>query len=70
MSGVKKNVLKNFIRISSYSDFFILFMSAIPFSRFPRATAEELETFGDHCAICWEDMLEARRLPCSHLFHQ
>ena len=37
--------------------------------RLPMATDEELAEFEDHCAICWEAMSSARKLPCSHLFH-
>lgn len=37
--------------------------------RFPMATEDEIEIFADHCAICWDIMETARKLPCSHLFH-
>lgn len=33
------------------------------------ATIEELDTNSDNCAICWEKMDSARKLPCGHLFH-
>ncbi|XP_050537549.1 E3 ubiquitin-protein ligase AMFR-like isoform X2 [Daktulosphaira vitifoliae] len=33
------------------------------------ATLQELETNSDNCAICWEKMDSARKLPCGHLFH-
>ncbi|ESO87844.1 hypothetical protein LOTGIDRAFT_166144 [Lottia gigantea] len=33
------------------------------------ATVEELEKNADNCAICWEKMDAARKLPCGHLFH-
>ncbi|XP_022668593.1 E3 ubiquitin-protein ligase AMFR-like isoform X2 [Varroa jacobsoni] len=33
---------------------------------YPSATSEQLV---DPCAICWESMLTARLLPCSHIFH-
>ncbi|XP_049831442.1 E3 ubiquitin-protein ligase AMFR-like isoform X1 [Schistocerca gregaria] len=36
---------------------------------YPMATPEELAENSDNCAICWEKMESARRLPCSHLFH-
>ncbi|XP_065339592.1 E3 ubiquitin-protein ligase AMFR-like isoform X1 [Cloeon dipterum] len=36
---------------------------------FPSATKEELKTLDDDCAICWERLYTARKLPCSHLFH-
>uniref|UniRef100_A0A665SYW8 E3 ubiquitin-protein ligase AMFR n=1 Tax=Echeneis naucrates TaxID=173247 RepID=A0A665SYW8_ECHNA len=38
-------------------------------ARFAVATAEELATNDDDCAICWDSMLTARKLPCGHLFH-
>nr|XP_018903653.1 PREDICTED: E3 ubiquitin-protein ligase AMFR-like [Bemisia tabaci] len=36
---------------------------------YPEATIEELAENSDNCAICWEKMESARKLPCSHLFH-
>ncbi|XP_031618172.1 E3 ubiquitin-protein ligase AMFR-like [Contarinia nasturtii] len=36
---------------------------------YPLATAEDLSNNSDNCAICWEKMDTARKLPCSHLFH-
>lgn len=36
---------------------------------YPMATIEELDTNCDNCAICWEKMDSARKLPCGHLFH-
>ncbi|CAH1778722.1 unnamed protein product [Owenia fusiformis] len=38
-------------------------------SKFPVASADDIQTSGDDCAICWEKMETARKLPCSHLFH-
>ncbi|XP_027870613.1 E3 ubiquitin-protein ligase AMFR isoform X2 [Xiphophorus couchianus] len=38
-------------------------------ARFAIATAEELAANDDDCAICWDTMLTARKLPCGHLFH-
>lgn len=38
-------------------------------ANFPMATTEELEKNSDDCAICWDKMEAARKLPCSHLFH-
>ncbi|KAL3860029.1 hypothetical protein ACJMK2_010202 [Sinanodonta woodiana] len=38
-------------------------------ARFPIATQEEIKKNCDDCAICWEKMESARRLPCGHLFH-
>uniref|UniRef100_A0A3Q3VW20 Uncharacterized protein n=1 Tax=Mola mola TaxID=94237 RepID=A0A3Q3VW20_MOLML len=39
-------------------------------ARFGIATAEELAANDDDCAICWDTMLTARKLPCGHLFHK
>lgn len=36
---------------------------------YPMATEKELSENSDNCAICWEKMETARKLPCSHLFH-
>lgn len=36
---------------------------------YPLATAEDLQQNSDNCAICWEKMDTARKLPCAHLFH-
>lgn len=36
---------------------------------YPLATAEDLQLNCDNCAICWEKMDTARKLPCAHLFH-
>ncbi|XP_046397558.1 E3 ubiquitin-protein ligase AMFR-like [Ischnura elegans] len=36
---------------------------------YPMATEEDLSANSDNCAICWEKMDAARKLPCSHLFH-
>lgn len=38
--------------------------------RFPLATEEELIKNNDDCAICWDSMVAARKLPCGHLFHK
>ncbi|CAG2170510.1 unnamed protein product, partial [Oppiella nova] len=38
-------------------------------SNFPMATSDELEKNSDDCAICWDRMESARKLPCGHLFH-
>ncbi|XP_062404560.1 E3 ubiquitin-protein ligase AMFR [Sardina pilchardus] len=38
-------------------------------ARFAVATAEELAANNDDCAICWDTMHTARKLPCGHLFH-
>lgn len=36
---------------------------------YPMASGEEIAANSDNCAICWDKMEEARKLPCSHLFH-
>uniref|UniRef100_A0A8C1CBT9 RING-type domain-containing protein n=1 Tax=Cyprinus carpio carpio TaxID=630221 RepID=A0A8C1CBT9_CYPCA len=36
---------------------------------FSMATMEELAPLDDRCAICWENMYTAYKLPCGHLFH-
>lgn len=33
------------------------------------ASSQELAENSDNCAICWEKMETARKLPCGHLFH-
>ncbi|KAH0501646.1 E3 ubiquitin-protein ligase AMFR [Microtus ochrogaster] len=38
-------------------------------ARFAVATPEELAVNNDDCAICWDSMQAARKLPCVHLFH-
>lgn len=38
--------------------------------RFAVATPEELAVNNDDCAICWDSMQAARKLPCGHLFHK
>ncbi|RNA42947.1 E3 ubiquitin- ligase AMFR-like [Brachionus plicatilis] len=37
--------------------------------KIPWATQEELNLNDNTCAVCWEIMERARRLPCSHMFH-
>ena len=39
-------------------------------ARFSIATDEELEQYDDNCAICWDKMQVARKLPCGHFFHR
>ena len=36
---------------------------------FPTASQDELSRNNDDCAICWDHMNKARKLPCGHLFH-
>nr|XP_039271813.1 E3 ubiquitin-protein ligase AMFR-like [Styela clava] len=38
-------------------------------AKFAQATSEELRENEDSCAICWDIMDSARKLPCGHLFH-
>lgn len=38
-------------------------------TNFPMASQEDLDKNSDDCAICWDSMKSARKLPCSHLFH-
>ncbi|XP_041652141.1 E3 ubiquitin-protein ligase AMFR-like [Cheilinus undulatus] len=38
-------------------------------TRFSVASADELAANNDDCAICWDVMSSARKLPCGHLFH-
>lgn len=38
-------------------------------TNYQMATHEELEDNSDDCAICWDSMEAARKLPCGHLFH-
>ncbi|XP_010015051.1 PREDICTED: LOW QUALITY PROTEIN: E3 ubiquitin-protein ligase AMFR [Nestor notabilis] len=38
-------------------------------ARFAVATPEELAANNDDCAICWDSMQSARKLPCGHFFH-
>ena len=40
-----------------------------PPPRFELVQQEELSGSEDMCAICWERMGSARRLPCRHVFH-
>ncbi|XP_035251783.1 E3 ubiquitin-protein ligase AMFR-like [Anguilla anguilla] len=49
---------KNYLRVISSME-----------ARFAVASAEELAVNGDDCAICWDSMQSARKLPCGHLFH-
>lgn len=37
---------------------------------FEIATQKDIEDFSDECAICWDNMESARKLPCGHLFHK
>lgn len=37
---------------------------------YPMASLDELTKNSDDCAICWDLMSTARKLPCGHLFHK
>ncbi|KAL5240217.1 hypothetical protein ACI65C_007627 [Semiaphis heraclei] len=60
ISDIQKRLQKhkNFLWVHSHLE-----------KNYPMATAEELDTNSDNCAICWEKMDSARKLPCGHLFH-
>ncbi|UYV80521.1 AMFR [Cordylochernes scorpioides] len=49
---------KNYLRVVRHME-----------NNFPMATLEEIERNKDDCAICWDHMESARKLPCGHLFH-
>ena len=38
-------------------------------NNFSVATQKEIDDFSDECAICWDSMQAACKLPCGHLFH-
>lgn len=38
-------------------------------SNFSMASKEDIDNNSDDCAICWDEMETARKLPCGHLFH-
>lgn len=38
-------------------------------ARFPMASQDDMTVNDDNCAVCWEKMESARKLPCGHLFH-
>lgn len=38
-------------------------------TNFSMATKEDIDKNSDDCAICWDKMESARKLPCGHLFH-
>lgn len=38
-------------------------------TNFPMASKEDIDKNSDDCAICWDEMDSARKLPCGHLFH-
>uniref|UniRef100_T1ISV8 RING-type domain-containing protein n=1 Tax=Strigamia maritima TaxID=126957 RepID=T1ISV8_STRMM len=53
---VKKH--KNYLRVVRHME-----------RNYSMALPEELESNSDDCAICWDKMESARKLPCGHLFH-
>jgi autocrine motility factor receptor len=54
-------------RVSKHQNY--LQVIALMEANFPMATIEELDKNSDDCAICWDRMDQARKLPCGHLFH-
>ena len=54
-------------RINKHQNY--LQVIALMEANFPMATTEELDKNCDDCAICWDRMEVARKLPCGHLFH-
>lgn len=63
-------IVQLFLINPSTTNCFIIMYSYFYLCRFAVATAEELTANDDDCAICWDTMLTARRLPCGHLFHK
>ncbi|VIO95443.1 CUE domain containing protein [Brugia malayi] len=39
-------------------------------AHYQKATRIELNNLKDWCAVCWEQMDSARKLPCNHFFHE
>lgn len=60
INDIQRKILrhKNYLRVSRHLE-----------NNFPLATKEELDANSDDCAICWDRMESARKLPCGHLFH-
>lgn len=60
-----------FLFLQLFVCFNVVWMSsALLWGRFANATSEELAANDDDCAICWDTMQSARKLPCGHLFHK
>ncbi|CAG8539909.1 5877_t:CDS:2 [Paraglomus occultum] len=38
-------------------------------AQYPSASEQELDEYNDDCAICRDNMTQARKLPCRHMFH-
>ncbi|XP_054710574.1 E3 ubiquitin-protein ligase AMFR-like [Uloborus diversus] len=49
---------KNYLNVSKHME-----------NNYPIATKEEIDSNSDDCAICWDKMDSARKLPCGHMFH-
>lgn len=45
-------------------------LTILLYDSYPMASSKELAENSDNCAICWEKMESARKLPCTHLFHK
>lgn len=65
--SLKCSSLYNFLFLNEN---FVFMETDLCLCRFSVATAEELAANDDDCAICWDSMLTARKLPCGHLFHK
>lgn len=55
-------------KITSYSNY--LKMARDMRNKYPNVTPEQLAEYDDDCAICREPMTAAKKLPCSHIFHE
>lgn len=49
---------KNYLRVVRHME-----------SNYPMTSPEEMENNSENCAICWDYMESARKLPCGHFFH-
>ncbi|GFW28107.1 e3 ubiquitin-protein ligase AMFR [Trichonephila clavipes] len=60
INDIQRKILrhKNYLRVSRHLE-----------NNFSLATKEELDANSDDCAICWDRMESARKLPCGHFFH-
>jgi len=38
--------------------------------KLPNVTGQEIDALNDACAICFEPLATAKRLPCGHFFHK
>ena len=55
-------------KLSAYSNY--LKLSKAMRTKYPDVTPEQLAELNDDCAICREPMDTAKKLPCSHVFHE